>query len=54
MMSGSVDYEAELVVVIGARAQRVGVEKAWDHVAGLTIGQDLSERVLQTKPPAPM
>jgi 2-keto-4-pentenoate hydratase/2-oxohepta-3-ene-1,7-dioic acid hydratase in catechol pathway len=51
---GSVDYEAELVVVIGARAQRVGVEKAWDHVAGLTIGQDLSERVLQTKPPAPM
>jgi 2-keto-4-pentenoate hydratase/2-oxohepta-3-ene-1,7-dioic acid hydratase in catechol pathway len=51
---GSVDYEAELVVVIGARAERVGVENAWDHVAGLTVGQDVSERVLQTKPPAPM
>lgn len=51
---GSVDYEAELVVVIGARARRVAVAEAWDHVAGLTVGQDLSERILQTKPPAPM
>ncbi|HEY1974517.1 MAG TPA: fumarylacetoacetate hydrolase family protein [Pseudonocardia sp.] len=51
---GAVDYEAELVVVIGPGAYRVDRDSAWDHVAGLTIGQDLSERRLQTKPPAPM
>jgi len=50
---GSVDYEAELVVVIGACARELSADDAWDHVAGLTIGQDLSERVLQTAPPAP-
>lgn len=44
---GMVDWEVELVVVIGARAHRVSEADAWDHVAGLTIGQDLSERGLQ-------
>jgi 2-keto-4-pentenoate hydratase/2-oxohepta-3-ene-1,7-dioic acid hydratase in catechol pathway len=51
--AGSVDYEAELVVVIGRRARHVDRARAWDHVAGLTVGQDLSERQLQIKPPAP-
>jgi 2-keto-4-pentenoate hydratase/2-oxohepta-3-ene-1,7-dioic acid hydratase in catechol pathway len=50
---GSVDYEAEMVVVIGQRADRVERDRAWAHVAGLTVGQDLSERQLQIKPPAP-
>jgi len=50
---GAVDYEAELVVVIGRTARRVRAEDAWAHVAGLTVGQDLSERITQTKPPAP-
>lgn len=50
---GAVDYEAELVVVIGREARRVPAADAWDHVAGLTVGQDLSERILQTKPPVP-
>ncbi len=50
---GSVDFEAELVVVIGARAHRVAPEHAWDYVAGLTIGQDISERELQLRPPTP-
>jgi len=45
--SASVDWEIELVVVIGARAHRVDEAAAWSHVAGLTIGQDLSERVVQ-------
>lgn len=44
---GRVDWEVELVVVIGAEAFRVDREHAWQHVAGLTIGQDLSERVTQ-------
>jgi 2,4-didehydro-3-deoxy-L-rhamnonate hydrolase len=51
--TNSVDYEAELVVVIGAQAQRVSQAAAWSHVAGLTVGQDISERELQVLPPAP-
>jgi 2-keto-4-pentenoate hydratase/2-oxohepta-3-ene-1,7-dioic acid hydratase in catechol pathway len=45
--SSKVDWEVELVVVIGTRAYRVPESDAWDHVAGLTVGQDLSERVVQ-------
>ena len=50
---GDVDWEVELVAVIGRRAEHVGVAEAWDHVAGLTVGQDLSERILQRSGPAP-
>jgi len=50
---GSVDFEAELVVVIGRRAYEVAEDDAWSHVAGLTVGQDISERQLQLQPPAP-
>jgi 2-keto-4-pentenoate hydratase/2-oxohepta-3-ene-1,7-dioic acid hydratase in catechol pathway len=45
--SAHVDWEAELVVVIGRTAYRVDESDAWAHVAGLTIGQDYSERALQ-------
>jgi 2-keto-4-pentenoate hydratase/2-oxohepta-3-ene-1,7-dioic acid hydratase in catechol pathway len=45
--SAAVDWEVELVVVIGARAYRVAEDAAWSHVAGLAVGQDLSERVVQ-------
>ena len=45
--NGTVDWEVELVVVIGRRADRVAMADAWSHVAGLTIGQDLSDRTLQ-------
>jgi 2-keto-4-pentenoate hydratase/2-oxohepta-3-ene-1,7-dioic acid hydratase in catechol pathway len=44
-----VDWEAELVVVIGRRAHRVASASAWEHVAGLTVGQDLSERTVQLR-----
>ncbi len=50
---GSVDFEAELVVVIGRRSYRVPATDAWDHVAGVTVGQDISERELQLRPPTP-
>jgi 2-keto-4-pentenoate hydratase/2-oxohepta-3-ene-1,7-dioic acid hydratase in catechol pathway len=43
----TVDWEVELVVVVGRRADRVGATDAWSHVAGLTVGQDLSDRTLQ-------
>jgi len=45
--TGRVDWEVELVVVIGRRAERVPQDAAWDYVAGLTVGQDLSERAIQ-------
>lgn len=47
------DYEAELVVVIGRVARDVLAENAWSHVAGLTVGQDISDRKLQlgARPP---
>ncbi len=44
---GNVDWEVELVVVIGSHAHRVSREDAWGHIAGVTIGQDLSERLVQ-------
>jgi 2-keto-4-pentenoate hydratase/2-oxohepta-3-ene-1,7-dioic acid hydratase in catechol pathway len=51
--SDNVDWEVELVVVIGREARRVPAEKGWDYVAGLTVGQDLSWRAVQTRGPAP-
>lgn len=48
-----VDWEVELVVAIGSRAYEVESGSGWAHVAGLTVGQDLSERIVQTRPPAP-
>jgi 2-keto-4-pentenoate hydratase/2-oxohepta-3-ene-1,7-dioic acid hydratase in catechol pathway len=44
---GSVDWEVELVVVIGKRSKNVSRDDAWSVVAGLTVGQDLSEREAQ-------
>jgi 2,4-diketo-3-deoxy-L-fuconate hydrolase len=51
--SGNVDWEVELVVAIGRRAHRVSEEAAWGYVAGLMVGQDLSERVVQLAGPVP-
>jgi 2-keto-4-pentenoate hydratase/2-oxohepta-3-ene-1,7-dioic acid hydratase in catechol pathway len=45
--AATVDWEVELVVVIGRFGTGVSEAEAWDHVAGLTIGQDLSERTTQ-------
>lgn len=50
---GNTDWEVELVVVIGREAKDVAEEQAWDHVAGLAVGQDVSERVSQLAGPAP-
>ncbi|MFF7335004.1 fumarylacetoacetate hydrolase family protein [Streptomyces sp. NPDC008150] len=50
---GAVDFEAELVVVMGQYAHRIDAGEAWDRVAGLTVGQDLSERETQLRPPTP-
>jgi 2-keto-4-pentenoate hydratase/2-oxohepta-3-ene-1,7-dioic acid hydratase in catechol pathway len=44
---GKVDWEVEVVAVIGCGGHRLGRAQAWDAVAGITCGQDLSERILQ-------
>ncbi len=53
LRSTTADWEAELVVVIGQPGRDIAAEDAWNHVAGLTVGQDVSDRALQfaAKPP---
>ena len=41
------DFEVELAVVIGTRAKNVPVDRALNFVFGYTIGEDISDRVLQ-------
>jgi 2-keto-4-pentenoate hydratase/2-oxohepta-3-ene-1,7-dioic acid hydratase in catechol pathway len=50
---GNVDWEIEVVAVIGRGGYRIPRAEAWSAVAGVTLGQDLSERVgqLQGTPP---
>jgi 2-keto-4-pentenoate hydratase/2-oxohepta-3-ene-1,7-dioic acid hydratase in catechol pathway len=50
---GDTDWEVELVVVLGRIARRVPEAEAWHHVAGLTVGQDISERITQLSGPSP-
>ena len=40
----TVDWEAELVIVVGTEAHRVSEDKAWSYLAGVMGGQDFSER----------
>lgn len=47
LRSEHADYEAELVVVIGAGGRDIAAADAWSHVAGLMCGQDISDRRLQ-------
>jgi 2,4-diketo-3-deoxy-L-fuconate hydrolase len=44
---GHTDWEVELVAVIGTTAHHVTEAGAWSHIAGLTVGQDISERITQ-------
>ncbi|MCA9690324.1 MAG: fumarylacetoacetate hydrolase family protein, partial [Myxococcales bacterium] len=46
---GRIDYEGELVVVIGRRASKVAAADAWRHVAGYALGDDVSSRELQQR-----
>lgn len=47
IVGDTVDWEVELVAVIGRRADRVDEADAWGLVAGVTVGQDISDRHLQ-------
>jgi 2-keto-4-pentenoate hydratase/2-oxohepta-3-ene-1,7-dioic acid hydratase in catechol pathway len=46
-LTEKVDYEAELAVVIGRSARRVGIDTALDHVLGYTCLNDVSARDVQ-------
>lgn len=46
-LAGQVDYEAELVIVIGRRARHVSQDEAADYILGYTIGNDVTARDLQ-------
>lgn len=54
MRSNYVDYEAELVVVIGLSGKDIPKDQAWNHVAGLCVGQDISDRPAQFASTPPM
>jgi 2-keto-4-pentenoate hydratase/2-oxohepta-3-ene-1,7-dioic acid hydratase in catechol pathway len=45
--SAALDWEAELVVVIGTDCYEVAAGNAPSVIAGYTVGQDLSDRVVQ-------
>jgi 2-keto-4-pentenoate hydratase/2-oxohepta-3-ene-1,7-dioic acid hydratase in catechol pathway len=49
--SQEVDYEAELVVVIGRGGRRIARGRAFEHVAGYTVGNDVSARDWQLRKP---
>ncbi|MGA0566122.1 fumarylacetoacetate hydrolase family protein [Rathayibacter sp. KR2-224] len=47
LSGATVDWEVELVAVIGRGGRDIREEDAWSHVAGLTVGQDISDRTVQ-------
>ncbi len=50
-LSAKVDYEAELVAVIGVGGRHIAKDKALQHVAGYCCGHDVSARDWQTQKP---
>jgi 2-keto-4-pentenoate hydratase/2-oxohepta-3-ene-1,7-dioic acid hydratase in catechol pathway len=50
--SQEVDYEAELVVVVGRGGRDIPAEQAMEHVAGYAVGHDVSARDWQLNKPA--
>lgn len=45
-----IDWEVEMVAVIGRRADRVRQSDARHHIAGVTVGQDISDRPRNVQP----
>ncbi len=48
-VSAAIDYEAELAVIIGKEGRGISRERAFDHVWGYTIVNDVTARDLQGK-----
>jgi 2,4-diketo-3-deoxy-L-fuconate hydrolase len=47
--SDTIDWEVELVVVVGVGGRAIARDDAWAHVAGVTVGQDISDREMQLR-----
>ncbi|WP_033291809.1 fumarylacetoacetate hydrolase family protein [Amycolatopsis jejuensis] len=47
VLSRKWDYEAELAIVFGRTGRNIPEEKAWDHVFGVCVANDVSLRDLQ-------
>jgi 2-keto-4-pentenoate hydratase/2-oxohepta-3-ene-1,7-dioic acid hydratase in catechol pathway len=43
------DYEAEIAIVIGKAGRSIPADRAWDHIFGLTLANDVSQRDLQRR-----
>lgn len=50
-VSGALDYEGEIVAVIGKRGRHISREAALDHVAGYSLFNDVSVRDYQMRTP---
>jgi ureidoglycolate lyase len=50
-VSNAVDWEAELVVVIGKRGRHIAKDKAREHIFGYCCGNDVSARDWQNRTP---
>jgi 2-keto-4-pentenoate hydratase/2-oxohepta-3-ene-1,7-dioic acid hydratase in catechol pathway len=48
-VSQEVDYEAELVIIIGKKGRHIAKDRAFDYVAGYSVGHDVSARDWQLK-----
>lgn len=48
-LTNSLDYEAELAIIIGKNAKNVSIENAKDYIFGYTIFNDISARDLQNR-----
>lgn len=46
-----IDYEAEMVIVFGRECSKATEADAWSYIAGVTAGQDISDRGEQFRPP---
>ncbi|MEP7202871.1 MAG: fumarylacetoacetate hydrolase family protein [Ilumatobacteraceae bacterium] len=46
-----IDYEAEVVIVFGRTCKGATEADAWSYLAGVTCGQDISDRGEQFRPP---
>ena len=46
-----IDYEAEVVIVFGRECSKATEADAWSYLAGVTAGQDISDRGEQFRPP---
>jgi 2-keto-4-pentenoate hydratase/2-oxohepta-3-ene-1,7-dioic acid hydratase in catechol pathway len=47
--AGRIDHEAEMAIVIGRRATRVPVERAAEHMLGVTCANDVTARDMQNR-----